>query len=102
MAAWLPSVVLGLLFANTPPLMEGPWRNAAGGIDLSFLSAALVAFLIYGAFLWLVPEGALPATSGTPTVDLATAAGGAPADRAEPLSAPGATAPLGAEGVMSA
>jgi purine-cytosine permease-like protein len=97
MAAWLPSVVLGLLFANTPPLMEGPWRNAAGGIDLSFLSAALVAFLIYGAFLWLVPGRALPATSGTPAVDLATASGAAPAGLAAPLTA----APLGPEGATS-
>ncbi|MEV7968680.1 cytosine permease [Sphaerisporangium sp. NPDC088356] len=75
MAAWILSVVLGLLFANTPPLMEGPWRNAAGGIDLSFLSAALAAFLIYGAFLWLVPARALPRTSGVPAVDLAAGAG---------------------------
>ncbi|MDT7617387.1 MAG: hypothetical protein QOF00_4834 [Pseudonocardiales bacterium] len=102
MAAWLPSVVLGLLFANTPPLMEGPWRNAAGGIDLSFLSAALVAFLIYGVFLLLVPGRALPATSGTPLVGLATASGVAPAsgespgDHAAPL-----TAPLGPEGAPS-
>ena len=82
--------------------IEDPWRNAAGGIDLSFLSAALVAFLIYGAFLLLVPGRALPATSGTPLVGLATASGvapasgEAPADHAAPL-----TAPLGPEGAPS-
>jgi purine-cytosine permease-like protein len=75
MAAWIPSVVLGLLFANTPPLLEGPWRNAANGIDLSFISAAVVAFAIYGAFLLLVPEKALPQRTAAPVVDLATAAG---------------------------
>jgi purine-cytosine permease-like protein len=75
MAAWIPAVVLGLLFANTPPLLEGPWRNAANGIDLSFISAAVAAFAIYGAFLLLVPERVLPQRRATPVVDLATAAG---------------------------
>jgi purine-cytosine permease-like protein len=75
LVAWIPSVVLGLLFANTPPLVVGPWAGAAGGIDLSFLSAALVAMVIYGAFIVLIPDRALPATSAVPTVDLATAAG---------------------------
>ncbi|MET0763514.1 MAG: cytosine permease [Blastococcus sp.] len=79
MAAWIPSVVLGLLFANTPPVLVGPWAGAAGGIDLSFLSAALVALVIYGAFIVLIPDRALPATSAVPTVDLATAAGLLPA-----------------------
>jgi purine-cytosine permease-like protein len=79
LVAWIPSVVLGLLFANTPPLVVGPWAGAAGGIDLSFLSAALVALVIYGAFIVLIPDRALPATSAVPTVDLATAAGLVPA-----------------------
>jgi purine-cytosine permease-like protein len=74
-AAWIPSVVLGLLFANTPPLVVGPWAGVAGGIDLSFLSAALVALVIYGSFVLLIPERVLPAASAVPTVDLATAAG---------------------------
>ncbi|MHA6794458.1 hypothetical protein ACVGVM_13255 [Pseudonocardia bannensis] len=52
-----------------------------------------------GAFLWPVPGRALPLTSGIPAVDLATAAGGAPADRAAPLAAP---APIGSEGAASA
>jgi purine-cytosine permease-like protein len=91
MAAWIPSVVLGLLFANTPPLVVGPWAGAAGGIDLSFLSASLVALLIYGAFITLVPDKALPPTSAVPTVDLATAAGLVPAAASVGDDAPAAT-----------
>ncbi|MGZ4506330.1 MAG: purine-cytosine permease family protein [Blastococcus sp.] len=79
MAAWIPSVVVGLLFANTPPVLVGPWAGAAGGIDLSFLSAALIALVVYGAFILLIPDRALPATSAVPMVDLATAAGLVPA-----------------------
>jgi purine-cytosine permease-like protein len=79
LAAWIPSVVLGLLFANTPPLVVGPWAGVAGGIDLSFLSAALVALVVYGAFILLIPDRVLPPTSAVPTLDLATAAGIAPA-----------------------
>jgi purine-cytosine permease-like protein len=74
MAAWIPAVVLGLLFANTPPLLEGPWRNAANGIDLSFISAAVVAFAIYGTFLLLTPERVLPQRTAAPVVDPVTAA----------------------------
>jgi|tagenome__1003787_1003787.scaffolds.fasta_scaffold20988592_8 purine-cytosine permease-like protein len=79
LAAWIPSVLLGLLFANTPPLVVGPWAGAAGGIDLSFLSASLVALVVYSAFVLLIPDRALPTTSAVPTVDLATAAGLVPA-----------------------
>jgi purine-cytosine permease-like protein len=53
---WAVSLVLGLLFTNSPPVLEGPWRNAAGGVDLSFLSAAVAAILIYGSCLLLVPD----------------------------------------------
>src|SRR3712207_9378602 len=35
MAAWIPSAIVGLLFANYPPLIEGPFRNAAGGGEIS-------------------------------------------------------------------
>jgi purine-cytosine permease-like protein len=79
MAAWAPSVILGLLFANTPPLVVGPWANAAGGIDLSFLSASVVALVIYGGFVLFIPQRVLPPTAAAPTVDLATAAGLTPA-----------------------
>lgn len=58
--AWTPAFVLGLLFANTAPVLEGPWRNLAGGVDLSFLSASAAAFLIYGSFLLFIPDRVLP------------------------------------------
>lgn len=98
MAAWAPAVILGLLFANTPPLVVGPWSNAAGGIDLSFLSASLVALIIYGGFVLFLPQRVLPPTSAAPTVDLATAAGLVPtpasdADSAAPVSLPAAANP---------
>src|SRR5215212_5798556 len=54
MAAWIPSAVLGLLFANYPPLIEGPFRNAAGGIDLSLLVSIGLAAVIYLVLLFAV------------------------------------------------
>jgi purine-cytosine permease-like protein len=56
MAAWIPAAVLGLLFANYPPLIEGPFRDVAGGVDLSLLVAIGVAAVIYVATLYLFPE----------------------------------------------
>ena len=56
MVAWIPAAVLGLLFANYPPLIEGPFRNVAGGVDLSLLVAITTASVIYVATLFAVPE----------------------------------------------
>ena len=56
MAAWIPAAVLGLLFANYPPLIEGPFRNLAGGVDLSLLVAIGLAAVIYVVLLFLFPE----------------------------------------------
>jgi purine-cytosine permease-like protein len=56
MAAWIPSAVAGLLFANYPPLIEGPFRNAAGGIDVSLPVSMGLAAVIYLALLFAVPE----------------------------------------------
>ena len=56
MAAWVPAAVLGLLFANYPPLIVGPFRNVAGGVDLSLLVAIGVAAVVYTAMLFLFPE----------------------------------------------
>jgi len=47
MVAWIPAAVLGLLFANYPPLIEGPFRNVADGVDLSLLVAIGVAAVVY-------------------------------------------------------
>ncbi len=54
--AWLPAAVVGLLFANFPPLIEGPFRNAAGGVDVSLPVTIGLAAVIYLALLFLVPE----------------------------------------------
>ena len=59
MAAWIPSAVAGLLFANYPPLIEGPFRNAAGGVDVSLPVALGLAAVIYLALLFALPGAAL-------------------------------------------
>ncbi len=56
MLAWIPAAIAGLLFANYPPLIEGPFRNAAGGVDLSLLVAIGTAAVAYLALLWAYPE----------------------------------------------
>ena len=56
MAAWIPAAVAGLLFANYPPLIEGPFRNAAGGVDISLPVAIGLAGVLYLAMLFLAPE----------------------------------------------
>jgi cytosine/uracil/thiamine/allantoin permease len=57
MAAWIPAAVAGLLFANYPPLIEGPFRNAvAGGIDVSLPVSLGLAAAIYLALLFAFPE----------------------------------------------
>ncbi len=56
MVAWIPAAVVGLLFANYPPLIEGPFRNAAGGVDLSLpVAIGLAAVHLRGA-LFVAPE----------------------------------------------
>lgn len=56
MAAWIPAAIAGLLFANYPPLIEGPFRNAAGGVDISLPVAIGLAAVLYLAMLFLAPE----------------------------------------------
>lgn len=56
MAAWIPAAVAGLLFANYPPLIEGPFRNVAGGVDLSLIVAIAGAALLYVGLLYVFPE----------------------------------------------
>jgi purine-cytosine permease-like protein len=56
MVAWIPAAVLGLLFANYPPLIEGPFRNAAGGVDLSLLVAIGTAAIVYLVLIIAFPE----------------------------------------------
>jgi purine-cytosine permease-like protein len=56
LAAWITAAVIGLLFANYPPVIVGPFTNAAGGIDLSLIVAIVMAALLYVVLLWLFPE----------------------------------------------
>ncbi len=56
MAAWVPSAIVGLLFANYPPLIEGPFRNAAGGVDISLPMSLGLAAVVYLALLFAFPE----------------------------------------------
>src|SRR3954471_11474417 len=57
LAAWIPAAIAGLLFANYPPLIEGPFRNAvAGGIDVSLPVSLGLAAVIYLVLLFAFPE----------------------------------------------
>ncbi len=56
MVAWVPAAVLGLLFANYAPLIEGPFRNAANGVDISLPVAIGVAAVLYLVLLLAFPE----------------------------------------------
>jgi purine-cytosine permease-like protein len=56
MAAWIPAAILGLLFANYPPLIEGPFRNVAGGIDISLPVSIGTAAVAYLTLIHLFPE----------------------------------------------
>ena len=56
MVAWIPAAVAGLLFANYPPLIEGPFRNAAGGVDVSLPVSLGLAAVVYLGLLFAFPE----------------------------------------------
>ena len=77
MAAWIPAAVLGLLFANYPPLIEGPFRNVAGGVDLSLLVAIGVAAVAYYLLITFFPEPRYvfgpEGPRGVPSTDVAMA-----------------------------
>ncbi len=55
-SAWSVASVLGLLFAVAEPIFTGPWAGAAGGVDLGFGLASLVAATLYIAALRIWPE----------------------------------------------
>lgn len=56
MSAWIAATVAGLLFANVPPLLKGPFRGVAGGIDISLLVTLGAAVVLYVAALYVFPE----------------------------------------------
>jgi purine-cytosine permease-like protein len=56
LGAWIVAATVGLLFSNYPPIVVGPFRDLAGGIDLSLLSGILIAAVLYLAALIVFPE----------------------------------------------
>lgn len=58
MGAWIAATAAGLTFANVPPLLRGPFRDAAGGIDISLLVTLCSAVVLYLAALYVFPEPA--------------------------------------------
>ncbi|HEV7956860.1 MAG: nitrate reductase [Microbacteriaceae bacterium] len=56
LAAWITAAVAGLLFAFYPPVIVGPFANAAGGVDLSLIVAIVTAAVLYIGALMLFPE----------------------------------------------
>ncbi|MDP9026161.1 MAG: cytosine permease [Actinomycetota bacterium] len=56
MGAWVAAAVIGLLFANYPPIIVGPLSSLAGGVDLSLLSSVVAAAVLYLALLRIFPE----------------------------------------------
>jgi purine-cytosine permease-like protein len=56
LVAWITAAVIGLLFANYPPVIVGPFINAGGGIDLSLVAAVVSAAVLYLGALYLFPE----------------------------------------------
>ncbi|MDX6730471.1 MAG: hypothetical protein QOC54_419 [Baekduia sp.] len=55
LVAWVPAVVVGLLFTQTT-LFSGPWATKINGIDMSFISAAVIAAVLYLLLVRIFPE----------------------------------------------
>ncbi|PLR78350.1 nitrate reductase [Bacillus sp. V3-13] len=55
MTAWVIAVVIGLLFTNTT-VFVGPFVNMLGGVDVSFVSSAIVGAVIY----YMMKKNSLP------------------------------------------
>ncbi|MGW4823437.1 purine-cytosine permease family protein [Streptomyces sp. NPDC004227] len=54
--SWLAGSAVGVLFSAAPPVFTGPWANAADGTDLSLVSGAVAAAVVYTVALRLFPE----------------------------------------------
>jgi len=55
MAAWIPATTLGLLTANTP-MIAGPFKDIAGGVDISMVVTLCTAAIAYPLLVKLFPE----------------------------------------------
>ena len=62
MLAWIPATVIGMMFVNTT-LYVGPWANALGGVDLSFVSSAVIGGLLYAVLVKLIPGSVVVPTA---------------------------------------
>ncbi|MEB0003006.1 cytosine permease [Cryobacterium sp. MDB1-18-2] len=56
MVAWIGAAVIGLLFANYPPVIVGPFSALGGGMDLSLVTAVVAGAVLYLGALWIFPE----------------------------------------------
>jgi cytosine/uracil/thiamine/allantoin permease len=62
-AAWSAAVAVGMLFTSTN-IITGPLTSHVSGIDLSFISAAVVGGVLYYALVKIFPErGVMPVAS---------------------------------------
>jgi purine-cytosine permease-like protein len=72
-AAWAAATTIGMLFASNS-IVTGPLTKHVSGIDLSFVSAAVVGGVLYFALVKLFPErGAQP--GGVPPEEVALPTG---------------------------
>lgn len=74
MLAWVPATVVGMLFVNTT-LYVGPWANSLGGIDLSFLSSAVIGGLLYLVLVRVLPNNIVVPAAVSEQKDAARLAG---------------------------
>ncbi|BBZ28880.1 hypothetical protein MMAD_31750 [Mycolicibacterium madagascariense] len=62
MLAWIPATVIGMMFVNTT-LYVGPWANVLGGVDLSFVSSAVIGGLLYAVLVKVIPRSVVVPTT---------------------------------------
>jgi len=70
--AWAAATTIGMLFASTS-ILTGPLTKHVSGIDLSFISAAIVGGVLYFVLVKVFPEqGVAPAEASPEDVPLST------------------------------
>lgn len=69
-AALVIGSFFGIMAVQAPPIITGPWANIAGGVDVSFLGAAVVSAVVYLVLRWVFPEAEIAEEAGPePAVD---------------------------------
>ncbi|WP_052728215.1 purine-cytosine permease family protein [Domibacillus tundrae] len=66
-ASWVVAVIVGLLFTSTS-VFVGPFVNLVGGIDVSFISSAIVSAVLYFIFV----KNSLPKEAEVNTIEPST------------------------------